>query len=230
MPAKPRQRTPGAPPRAPRTVPRPRPRPRAEPRRKLTARGRRSQILAAAMDLFAERGFHGTRTRDLALRAGVSEALLFRHFPTKEAIVRAILDEVGFVERIRAMEREFEHEPPRRALVAIAERLLTNLRDRPELFRVVYFGILETPHLATEFYRRFLSRLLALETRLFTRAFAATGRLPGSKVDPRIVARSFHGSLLFYNQAVAVVRIEPMPPDPKSLAEAIVNLYLPEGR
>jgi len=113
--------------------------------------------------------------------------------------------------------------------VAIAEHLLTNLRERPDLFRVVFFGIMETPHLAREFYQKFLSRLLALETRLFERAFAErAGGLPAARVDPAIVARSFHGSLIFYNLAGAIVRVEPLPSDPRATAEAIVNIYLPE--
>ena len=102
---------------------------------------------------------------------------------------------------------------------------------------VVFFGLMETPHLAGEFYRKFLSRLLALETRLFERAFAeraasggaaAVGGAAAAHVDPKIVARSFHGSLMFYNMAGVIVRVEPVPSDPKAMAEAIVNLYLPE--
>jgi len=177
----------------------------------------------------AEHGFHGTPTRELARRAGVSEALVFRHFPTKEDLIRAILAYVGFEERIQFMESHFVHMPPRQALQAIAEHLLTNLRERPDLFRVVFFGIMETPHLAREFYKKFLSRLLALETRLFERAFAEReDRVPAAGVDPAIVARSFHGSLMFYNLAGAIVRVEPLPSDPRATAEAIVNIYLPE--
>ena len=143
------------------------------------------------MRLFAERGFHGVRTRELAESAGVSEALVFRHFPTKESIVRAILDEAGFAERIQEMEARLEAMPPRQALLSIAESLLTRLKEHPDRFRVVFFGLLETPHLASEFYQRFLSRLLALETRIFKRAFAVQGSdLPGSQVDPSVVARS----------------------------------------
>ena len=205
-----------------RTSPRPKPR--------LKARDRRSQILAAALEVVAEHGFHGTPTRELARRAGVSEALVFRHFPTKEDLIRAILADVGFEERIQFMESHLVHMPPRQALQSIAEHLLTNLSERPDLFRVVFFGILETPHLAREFYQKFLSRLLALETRLFERAFAerpADG-LPAAAVDAAVVARSFHGSLMFYNFSGAIVRVEPLPSDPRATAEAIVNIYLPE--
>jgi AcrR family transcriptional regulator len=197
------------------------------PRPRLAADDRRGQILAAAFELFAERGFHGARTRDLARRAGVSEALVFRHFPNKEALIRAILDRAGFAERIEWMEQTLEKVPPREALLSVAQHMLTGLRERPEVFRVVFFGLLETPHLASEFYRDFLSRVLALETRIFERAYRDAKGSSGFRLDPAVAARSFHGSLMFYNTAGAIVRVEPLPRDPKTLAEAIVNLYIP---
>src|SRR5208337_4670545 len=54
---------------------------------------RREQILRAAMDCFAARGFRGTTTRDIAARVGITEAALYRHFPSKEALYTAIVDE-----------------------------------------------------------------------------------------------------------------------------------------
>jgi len=51
---------------------------------------RRDHILGAALQVFAERGFHGATTRELAKAAGVSEALMFRHFPTKEELYTAL--------------------------------------------------------------------------------------------------------------------------------------------
>jgi AcrR family transcriptional regulator len=46
--------------------------------------------MKAVRAVFAEKGFHGTTTRELAEAAGVSEALLFKHFPTKEALFSAM--------------------------------------------------------------------------------------------------------------------------------------------
>jgi AcrR family transcriptional regulator len=51
---------------------------------------RRDLILEACLKVFAERGFHGATTRELAKAAGVSEALLFRHFPSKEDLYLAL--------------------------------------------------------------------------------------------------------------------------------------------
>jgi AcrR family transcriptional regulator len=50
-------------------------------------------ILDAVRNVFAERGFHGTTTRELAKAAGISEALLFRHFPTKERLYAAVRED-----------------------------------------------------------------------------------------------------------------------------------------
>ena len=60
------------------------------PRRRLSATLRKTSIAQAALPLFARRGFDGVSTRELAQASGVSEALIFRYFPTK----RALFDEI----------------------------------------------------------------------------------------------------------------------------------------
>ena len=52
---------------------------------------RRKAIVAAAVPLFARKGFAGTTTKELAEAAGISEALLFRHFPSKKQLYSEIL-------------------------------------------------------------------------------------------------------------------------------------------
>src|SRR5881397_3031749 len=54
---------------------------------------RQASIIAAAASLFAQKGFNGTTTREIAKTAGISEALLFKYFPTKRALYAAILAE-----------------------------------------------------------------------------------------------------------------------------------------
>jgi len=58
---------------------------------RLDSDDRRRAIVSAAVPLFARKGFAGTTTRELAAAAGVSEALLFRHFPSKQSLYREIL-------------------------------------------------------------------------------------------------------------------------------------------
>src|SRR4051812_36064984 len=61
--------------------------------RRLRSEERRAAIVRAVRQVFAERGFHGTTTKELAKAAGVSEALLFKHFPDKEALFTAMQDD-----------------------------------------------------------------------------------------------------------------------------------------
>lgn len=56
---------------------------RGTPRRRMSGAKRRESILEAAATAFAERGYDSVRTLDVAERAGISEALIFRHFDTK---------------------------------------------------------------------------------------------------------------------------------------------------
>ena len=52
----------------------------------MTAKDRKLAIVKAALPLFARKGFAETTTRELAQAAGVSEPLLYKHFPSKEAL------------------------------------------------------------------------------------------------------------------------------------------------
>jgi TetR/AcrR family transcriptional regulator len=59
---------------------------------RLKANDRRRQLIEAAMDLFSRKGFAGTTTKEIALAAGVSEAIIFRHFRTKRDLYTAIIE------------------------------------------------------------------------------------------------------------------------------------------
>jgi len=54
---------------------------------------KQEKILQAALQLFANEGYHATPTSKVAKAAGVSEGLIFRHFKNKEGLLQAILDE-----------------------------------------------------------------------------------------------------------------------------------------
>src|ERR1700749_3324705 len=54
--------------------------------RRMTAEDRKLAIVKAALSLFARKGYAETTTRELARAAGVSEPLLYKHFPGKEAL------------------------------------------------------------------------------------------------------------------------------------------------
>lgn len=65
--------------------------------------GRKGQILECAMDVFDEKGYDGGSMREIASRVGVRESALYRHFPGKEAILKALIRVVGTRARDEAL-------------------------------------------------------------------------------------------------------------------------------
>src|SRR5687767_5736263 len=62
--------------------------------KRLPAEERRRSILDAALTVLAQNGYAGMTTARLARKAGVTEPILYRHFPSKRTMLRSLLDEV----------------------------------------------------------------------------------------------------------------------------------------
>src|SRR3954454_14024548 len=58
---------------------------------RLPASDRRRQLIETALDFFSRKGFEGATTKEIAAAAGVTEAIIFRHFPSKQALYTAVL-------------------------------------------------------------------------------------------------------------------------------------------
>jgi AcrR family transcriptional regulator len=79
------------------------------------------RLLAAAVDAFAERGFHATTTRDIAARVGLSPAGLYVHFPSKAALL-AEVSRIGHEGALALVGAALEHEPDPVAGLRLAVR------------------------------------------------------------------------------------------------------------
>ncbi|MCA9596966.1 MAG: TetR/AcrR family transcriptional regulator [Myxococcales bacterium] len=93
---------------------------------------KRDALLDAALELFAERGFHGTAVPEVAERAGVAAGTLYRYFDSKEALVNALYqrEKQAFVESLR---RDFPAQaPPREQFSELWKRLVTFALERPQ--------------------------------------------------------------------------------------------------
>jgi AcrR family transcriptional regulator len=66
----------------------------------MNSQKRKEAILRAAAPVIARGGFEGTSVREIALAAGVSEALLYKHFPSKQALYDEALDRARVLSRL----------------------------------------------------------------------------------------------------------------------------------
>jgi AcrR family transcriptional regulator len=129
---------------------------------------RRRTIVAAAVPLFAQKGFAGTTTRELAEAANISEALLFRHFPSKKHLYGEIL-RLG-CEGDPALERLAALEPSTCTLVRMIHYmvryfLLAGEADRAERdskLRLVLHSFLEDGEYARELFETIFERVQPL--------------------------------------------------------------------
>ena len=156
---------------------------------------RQASLIGAAASLFARKGFNGTTTKEIAKAAGVSEALVFKYFPTKQALYGAILAEkITINELLDAMEESSKKRDDRRVFSIIA-----GYRIRPDvdstLLRLLLFSALEGHELSDMFFVKhhkvFYERLATyIRTRIKEGAFRA--------IDPLLAARAFIGMVVHH--------------------------------
>jgi TetR/AcrR family transcriptional regulator len=113
---------------------------------------RRRQILDAAAELFAHRGFAGTTTRQIAAAVGTTETVLFRHFPTKESLYAAILEDrvpAASVDRwITHLKSLADRHEDEALFHAVAEAILESFRRDTIYHRLMMYATLEGHELA----------------------------------------------------------------------------------
>ena len=157
----------------------------------------RDKILESAIRLFAEKGFSGTTTREIAEKAGVNEALIFRYFSTKRDLYSAIIErkiseEPGFEYPLEAFK---ETRDDWLIFRSIAIRMFDCVEKDPCFIRLLYFSALEGHELSDMFFDTYVQyqRMLLsdyIERRISEGAF--------KNVNPVLAARAFIGMVINY--------------------------------
>ena len=165
---------------------------------RMTAEDRRGQILRGAMELFAEKGFRGATTREIARHLGISEALMFKYFPSKEALYRAIIQKrTDGTEEMFFPKEAIQAKDDRQVFGAIASNLIARNTEDPTFMRLILYSALEGHELSRIFFETHVmgkTRLLAdyIRQRIKEKAF--------KPVPPLLAARAFMGMIIHYVQ------------------------------
>jgi AcrR family transcriptional regulator len=181
---------------------------------RLDNQGRRHGIVEAAMPLFARKGFAGTTTKEIAEAARVSEALVFKHFPSKAALYEEILQlgcqgdpaldclgaltpsTASLIDIVHFMLRHFVLDIGTAGDMETRQRLMLNsFREDGEYARLVFDWVLERIYpkieeclLAAQVAGDLADGPIALENRFWfgqhVAAMMAYVRLPGRSTVP----------------------------------------------
>ena len=152
---------------------------------------RRRQILAAAVKVFARKGYHTARVGDIAEEAGVAHGLLYHYFDSKEALLETVFRQTWseLLDAVHAVEESGE--TPREQLRQVAAILLRSWRHDPDLVRVLVREVARSPQLQ-ERVGEFGEAFRAIER------IIAAGQAGGAfrrELDPRLASWIFYGGL-----------------------------------
>jgi TetR/AcrR family transcriptional regulator len=140
---------------------------------RLPASDRRRQLVETALDFFSRKGFGGTTTKEIAAAAGVTEAIIFRHFPTKSDLYNAVLDHHHNSEHVAdciaqckaCMDRNDDEGLVR----TIIETILAAYRRDQRGHRVLLFAALEGHETGLEYNRQISFPIFELLCQYVTR-------------------------------------------------------------
>jgi TetR/AcrR family transcriptional regulator len=140
---------------------------------RLSSIERREQLIHVAIDLFSRKGFNGTTTREIAAAAGVTEAIIFRHFETKENLYTAIIDQklnspitAGWVAKLHsAMDRDDDQAVIRELISAVIQTHKTD----PKFERLMLYAALEGNKIALLYMREITSSIVDVFRNYFLR-------------------------------------------------------------
>ena len=132
---------------------------------RLPASDRRRQLVETALDFFSRKGFGGTTTKEIAAAAGVTEAIIFRHFPTKSDLYNAVLDhhhDSGRIgECIAQWQSCMDRNDDEGLVRAIIEKIIESYRRDLRGHRVLLFAALEGHEVPSNTTVRFRFRSLS---------------------------------------------------------------------
>ena len=155
------------------------------PRPRLSSDDRRRQLLSHAIALFSKHGFSGTRTKDIAAACGVSEAILYRHFATKEDLYHAILDTheeaTGNDEWLAEMRDKAGRRDDLGFIRCLLAQILKSFREDTAFHRLMLYAGLEGHSLPGIFHERMGSEMVE-----FLRSYVVLRQREGAfrKGDP----------------------------------------------
>jgi len=124
--------------------------------------GADERILLSASALFANFGYNGVSTRDIASGAGVNEVTIYRHYPRKRDLYLAVLDAELQQVKLRGdlLSRIAEATDARTALERAFELIAATLTHKPELLRLMQYSSLEMGEDIDPMVRKHLGQLV----------------------------------------------------------------------
>ena len=188
----------------------------------LTEGETQTKILRAAQRLFAQKGYGGTTTRDLAQAAGVAEGTLFRHFDNKKAILIEVATQ-GWIEILTDLLTELSEMASYKAVAQVMRRRMLSLPKNSDMMRVCFMEAQFHPELREQIQAEVIVKMTDVAEAFFQ---TAMDRGTYRQMNPRVVASIFLGMFTVAGFSQMTLADEASPKDMQDLAEGLADIFL----
>ncbi|MFZ3072102.1 MAG: TetR/AcrR family transcriptional regulator [Thermodesulfobacteriota bacterium] len=193
-------------------------------KKRISGEERKERIVDAAENLFAKKGFKGTTTKEVAKAAGISEAVIFRHFADKSGLYAAIInrccsDKHGNLK----LETRLKGKSGKDAFIAIADYFMEVYAEDTTFARLLLFSALEKHKFSDMFIE---SRGLGTLDLISGLIKDGIKKRELRKIDPELAARAFLGMVLHYCMTQEIFGFKRFFSRPrKKAAEAFAGIF-----
>lgn len=161
-----------------------------DPIRAQLIEARCNQILDAAAQVFAEKGFHRATTREIASTAGISEGTIYNYFDNKESLLIGIMVRLAQVESMNEELVEALQGDVREFFVTMFSQRSNRIQQGQEMLKAILPEVMVNPELREPFYEQFVLQIgTLLEQYIQTRIELGHVR----PVDAALAARAIQG-------------------------------------
>jgi len=173
------------------------------PQSRMSGDARREQIIQTAVELFSKNGFRGTTTKEIARAAGVSEAMVFKHFATKDELYGAILDNKACQGEMQfpwtgneALQKAMDEGDDFGVFYNLALRAMNKHHADVGFMRLLFFSALEEHELADRFFKEFVTRIYD-----FIGSYIKKRQKEGAmrEIEPQVAVRAFLGMMIHHS-------------------------------
>jgi AcrR family transcriptional regulator len=191
-------------------------------RRQQQAAARREQLLEVALEQFAEKGVAGSTIREIAQAAGITEGLIYHYFPSKMALLEAVMERYSLDREVVTMIPAAAALPVREALAQLALQFYQVLQRNRKFVTMVFTDAHRDPELA--------EALEGISMRGFDMVLEFMNeRIAGGELKPHDAAvslRVLHHATVWYFLSEATCEKKLPPMGPETFLRGMVEIVL----
>lgn len=194
-----------------------------DPVREAITEARRTQILQAAIQVFAEKGFHRATIKDVAKAAGVADGTIYNYFNNKADLLVAMVAQFGEMLQFSNQVKQFVGDfTPEQIMGTILRNRFSLLERNRAQFQAIMPQIINDPSLRRQFYETLGEPTLAILEQVW-QAQVDQGHI--RQIDPQVLVRLFLG--IFFGVAILeIIGDSVIADDKERLANTIQDLLL----